>query len=83
VLTRQGVQQPAQTYLPDIQLKASRPSQGVWIPFDAAAQQTVFADFERLWKNHSLQDLSIDVQDYQFSNGVIGKLVTYNIVESN
>jgi hypothetical protein len=77
--TKQG----AQTYLPDIQLKASRPSEGLWVPFDASAERVVLEDFERLWKNHSLQDLSIDVRDYQLSNGVIGKLVTYNIVEQN
>jgi hypothetical protein len=27
--------------------------------------------------------LSIEIRDFQFSNGVIGKLVTYNITERN
>lgn len=30
-----------------------------------------------------LADLSIDIRDFQLSNGVIGKLVTYDIVERN
>ena len=38
-------------------------------------------DFKRLWATNFLDDLSIDVQDYTFSNGVIGKLVTYNMEE--
>jgi hypothetical protein len=79
--TSQGARQPMPTYLQDIQLKASRPSQDMWVPFDAAAEQVVFSDFERLWRNHSLRDLSVEVRDFQFSNGVIGKLVTYNIAE--
>jgi hypothetical protein len=31
--------------------------------------------------NHLLAELSVDIRDYRFSNGVIGKLVTYNITE--
>ena len=70
-------------YLHDIQLKPSQPSRGLWTPFDEAVEQVILADFERLWKNHSLQDLSVDVRDYPFSNGVVGKLVIYNIAEQN
>jgi hypothetical protein len=30
-----------------------------------------------------LADLAIDIRDFQFSNGVIGQLVTYNITQRN
>jgi hypothetical protein len=56
-------------------------SQGEWAPFDKAAEQTIFNDFQRLWTNHQLQELSVVVRDYRFPNGVIGKVVTYNIAE--
>jgi hypothetical protein len=64
-------------------LKPSRPSQGFWTPYDSAAEQVILEDFQRLWNNLPLADLSIDIRDFQFSNGVIGKLVTYNITERN
>jgi hypothetical protein len=73
---------PVLTYLGDIHLRPSRPSSGQWTPYDAAAERVIFEDFQRLW-NRGLADLSIDVRDYTFSNGVIGKLVTYHITERN
>jgi TonB family protein len=72
-----------EVYLHDIHLQASRPSQGIWVPYDAAAEKMILEDFQRLWSNHALDDLSVDIRDYRFSNGVIGKLVTYNIKERN
>jgi outer membrane protein insertion porin family len=70
-----------QTYLFYIQQKASRPSEGVWVPFDAEAEKTLRDDFKRLWATNFLDNLSIDVQDYTFTNGVVGKLITYNMEE--
>ena len=70
-----------QTYLYYIQLKPSRPSQGVWIPYDDAAEKTIQEDFHRLWNTNFLDNLSIDVSDYTFPNGTIGKIVTYNMEE--
>jgi outer membrane protein insertion porin family len=70
-----------QTYLYYIQLKTSRPSEGVWVPYDEAAERTILDDFKRLWGTNFLDNISIDVQDYRFSNGVVGKLVTYNLEE--
>jgi len=70
-------------YLRDIHLRPSRPSSGTWTPYDAEAEQAILADFQRLWKNRPLTALSIDVRDYTFSNGVVGKLVTYDIIERN
>ncbi len=70
-----------QTYLYYIQLKASRPSEGVWVPWDATSEKTILEDFHRLWNTNFLDNLWIDVKDYTFSNGVVGKLVSYNMEE--
>jgi len=70
-----------QTYLYYIQLRPSQPSQNNWIPYDARAEQTMLEDFKRLWATNFLSDLSVEVTDYPFSNGVVGKLVTYNMEE--
>jgi outer membrane protein insertion porin family len=76
----QTVIEPA-TYLYYIQLKASQPSQGVWIPYDDTIEKTMLEDFHRLWNTNFLDNLSIEVDDYKFANGVIGKMVTYNMEE--
>jgi hypothetical protein len=73
----------ADQYLRDIHLRPSRPSEGQWVPYDAAAERAILEDFQRLWKAHALADLSVEVQDYQFSNGVVGKLVAYHITEQD
>ena len=80
---RQGgkSQVSAEVYFRDIRLTPSRPSTGLWIPYDAAAERLIFDDFQRLWKSHALADLSVEVHDYKFSNGVVGKLVAYHITE--
>ena len=73
----------AQTYLYYMELakKPSQPSQNIWVPWNAQAEQTAVADHKRLWATGFLSDLSIEATDYTFSNGVIGKLVTYNMEE--
>src|SRR5438552_2134777 len=53
-----------QTYLYYIQLKPSIPSQGVWAPYDDAAEKTVLDDFHRLWNTNFLDNLWIDTRDY-------------------
>src|SRR6185369_9660520 len=68
-------------YLYYIQLKSSTPSQGVWIPYNDAAEKAILDDFKRLWGTGFLDNLSIETQDYTFENGVVGKLVVYNIEE--
>jgi outer membrane protein insertion porin family len=70
-----------ETYMYYIQLRPSLPSQGVWVPWDEKAEQTILADFKRLWATNFLEDLSIETTDYTFSNGVVGKIVTYNMEE--
>ncbi|RPJ84706.1 MAG: hypothetical protein EHM13_03355, partial [Acidobacteria bacterium] len=66
------------TYLFYIQTRPSRPSQGVWVSYD---EKSVLDDFTRLWNTGFLDDLSIEVDDYVFSNGVVGKLITYHMEE--
>ena len=70
-----------ETYLYDIHLKPSRPSIGEWTPFDTAAETAILQDFQRLSSNHALADLTIEIRDYRFSNGVVGKLVTYDMID--
>src|SRR5206468_1062196 len=45
------------TYLYYIQQKASQPSQGLWVPYDAAAEKTLVEDFRRLWATNFLDNL--------------------------
>src|SRR5260221_14760077 len=49
-----------QTYLYYIQIKASRPSEGVWIPYDDTTEKTVLEDFKRLWGTKFLDNLWVD-----------------------
>ncbi len=67
-----------QTYLYYIQTRPSRASEGVWTPYDEA---TVLADFTRLWDTDFLEDLTIEVNDVPYENGVIGKHIIYNMEE--
>src|SRR3982074_2681125 len=43
-----------QTYLYYIQLKSSRPSEGVWINYDDSSEKTMREDFQRLWGTNFL-----------------------------
>ncbi len=70
-----------QTYLYYIQQKASVPSQGQWVTYDDTSEKTIQDDFHRLWNTNFLDNLWIDVSDYKFPNGTIGKIVTYNMEE--
>jgi outer membrane protein insertion porin family len=71
----------ANTYLYYIQTQPSRPSQDSWKPYDDKVEQTIRDDFRRLWNTNFLDDLSIDVRDYAFANGTVGKIVVYNMEE--
>src|SRR6266540_420982 len=73
----QSVIEP-QTYLYYIQLKASLPSQGQWVPYTDATEKIMQDDFHRLWNTNFLDNLFVEVTDYKFPNGVVGKIVTYN-----
>ena len=73
----------SQTYLYYIQLKTeiSAPSQDVWKPYNDSSEKIILDDFKRLWATNFLDNLSIDVRDYLFPNGVVGKIVVYNMEE--
>jgi outer membrane protein insertion porin family len=71
----------SQTYLYYIQQKASVPSQGQWVGYDDTSEKTIQEDFHRLWNTNFLDNLWVDVSDYTFPNGTIGKIVTYNMEE--
>src|SRR5262245_33331780 len=72
-----------QTYVYYIQLKdkLSRPSENVWMPYNEDTEKTILDDFHRLWNTNFLDNLWVDVRDYTFSNGVVGKIVIYNMEE--
>jgi outer membrane protein insertion porin family len=70
-----------ETYLHHIQLRPSRPSQGDWVPYDERAEDVILADFRRLWATNFLDDLKIESTDYEFANGIIGKVITYHLEE--
>jgi outer membrane protein insertion porin family len=74
---------PVDTYTYYIQVRPlmSAPSAGKWIPYTTAVEQTMRDDFKRLWDQGFLDDLSIEVTDYVFPNGVIGKFATYHLEE--
>jgi outer membrane protein insertion porin family len=73
----------AQTYLYYLQATQhlSSPANNRWVPYDDKIEQVIVADFKRLWATSFLDDLSVDVQDYKFSNGVIGKMIVYDMEE--
>src|SRR5215831_8158681 len=71
----------SQTYLYYIQLKPSAPSQAKWVAYDDSTERMLEDDFRRLWNTKFLDNLFIDVSDYKFPNGTIGKIVTYNMEE--
>ena len=61
--------------------RRSRPSENVWVPYNDETEQAIVADFKRLWATNFLDDLSIEVRDVRFENGVIGKVILYNMEE--
>src|SRR4051812_14307562 len=69
------------TYLYYIQAKGSRPSLNEWIKYDDSVQQVALGDFKRLWATNFLDDLAIDVRDVRYANGVLGKVLVYNMEE--
>jgi outer membrane protein insertion porin family len=71
----------AETYLYYIQLQPSLPSRNEWKPYNEQTEQTIIDDHKRLWATGFLDDLSIEAVDYPFSNGVIGKIIVYNMEE--
>jgi outer membrane protein insertion porin family len=71
------------TYLYYMQIKdkTSQPSKNIWIPYTEEIEQIMRSDFKTLWGTNFLDDLSIETQDYTFANGVVGKIILYNMEE--
>src|SRR5688572_26081358 len=72
----------SETYMYYVKLKSSTPSQGIFVPYDEKAEQQAIADFKTLMFNTNfLEDMKIEVTDHTFPNGVVGKIVTYDMEE--
>ena len=71
------------TYLYYIEVKnnVSIPSQNRWVPYTEQTEDVIRADFKRLWATNFLDDLSMESRDVALGNGVVGKLVIYNMEE--
>jgi outer membrane protein insertion porin family len=70
-----------QTYLYYIQARPSEPSKDVWVTYDDELEQTLLADFKRLWATNFLDDLEIAVEERTLANGVIGKMIQFQMEE--
>src|SRR5215203_2940946 len=65
----------------EVKNHVSVPSNNRWIPYDESVEKIVLADFKRLWATNFLDDLQVETHDYTFSNGVVGKVILYNMEE--
>jgi len=72
-----------QTYLyyMEVARQVSDPAADKWVKYDDKTEQTIVGDFKRLWATNFLDDLSAETFDYVFSNGVVGKVILYNMEE--
>ena len=68
-------------YMPQSVDLVSLPSQNIWKPYNEAAEQIIIGDHKRLWATNFLDDLKIEAVDFPFSNGVIGKVIVYELEE--
>ena len=71
-----------QTYLYYIQLEAEparRRTSG--FPTTIRRSRRCEDDFQPLWGTNFLDNIWVDVSDYKFPNGTVGKIVTYNMEE--
>ena len=72
-----------QTYLyyMEIDQHVSLPSQGRWTPFDETIEQMLLDDFQRLWDTGFLTDLTIEIVDDPYANGVQGRRALFLMEE--
>src|SRR5688572_17112815 len=68
-------------YIPQTVQLVSLPSQNIWRPYNQAVEETLIGDHKRLWATNFLDDLKIEAIDFPFSNGVIGKVIVYELEE--
>ena len=56
----------------------SRPRDGIWSPWNEAAEEVAIADFKALIQETTfLEDLRIERRDFTFPNGAVGIIVSY------
>ena len=48
----------------------------------AVDEQIIIGDHKRLWATNFLDDLSAEVHDVRFANGVIGKVVRLRVLDN-
>ncbi len=72
-----------QTYLYYMEIDefVSLPSQGRWTPYDEAIEQMLLGDFQRLWDTGFLTDLTIEIVDDPYPNGVQGRRALFLMEE--
>ena len=72
-----------QTYLYYMEIDdyISLPSQGRWTPYDETIEQVLLEDFERLWDTGFLTDLTIEIIDDPYPNGVQGRRALFLMEE--
>ena len=73
-----------QTYLYYMEIDddyISLPSQGRWTPYDETIEQVLLGDFERLWDTGFLTDLTIEIVDDPYPNGVQGRRAIFLLEE--
>jgi outer membrane protein insertion porin family len=59
----------------------SVPSEGKWVPYTVEIERTAREDFKALMNTGFLDDLKIQVTDAVFANGVIGKIISFEMEE--
>jgi outer membrane protein insertion porin family len=69
------------TYLYYIETRPSAGSEGRWVPWSDAIAESLRRDFNRLWATNFLDDLSIEVIDGTYPNGVPAKDVVIHMYE--
>ncbi len=69
------------TYLYYIETRPSVPSQNRWVPWSNEVAESLRRDFNRLWATNFLEDLSIEVVDSTYPNGVVAKDVIIHMTE--
>jgi outer membrane protein insertion porin family len=72
-----------QTYLHYMETPrlVSRPGKNRWVPYTDAVEEAALRDFRSLWALPFLDDLLVEVRDVVFENGVIGKIVIFDMEE--
>ena len=58
----------------------SAPMHEKWVPY-AEAEPYILADADRYWTSGQFETLWVEVRDWPFANGVIGRQLVFNFVE--